>query len=400
MQTSEDRCAGELARAPLSKLFLPVVLVVSNLKTQGEKRPSQTRRTFDVARMRSIMVEYSPMFETGRQIGAYRVVRLLGKGGMAEVYEVENERLGARFALKAFTLDHGEIEFLRKRFQVEGRLLARLSHPRIVRVYDMGVDEATGLTYYVMDLVLDELDRPRSLRDALENGEATEEKAANWYEDLREGLNYIHAMGVVHRDVTLENVLVDSDGRAVLSDFGVSKILPRDLRAELKETVNTLGRGEKPLMGKSFYIAPEVVEGGDESVASDFYSLGVMMLRLLTQVWYAPGMKLDDLLLPFDPEWRRILPPLLAEKPMERTMPAWRRQERNPFRSLVTAGGGENDVMLRIRFPHWILAGLMLFAAAAFAVVVIYAAYERGQRMMAERELRELRERISILEAK
>ena len=75
-------------------------------------------------------------------------------------------------------------------------------------------------------------------------------------------------------------------------------------------------------------------------------------------------------------------------------------QERNPFRSLVTAGGGENDVMLRIRFPHWILAGLMLFAAAAFAVVVIYAAYERGQRMMAERELRELRERISILEAK
>ncbi len=346
------------------------------------------------------MVEYSPMFETGRQIGAYRVVRLLGKGGMAEVYEVENERLGARFALKAFTLDHGEIEFLRKRFQVEGRLLARLSHPRIVRVYDMGVDEATGLTYYVMDLVLDELGRPRSLRDALENGEATEEKAANWYEDLREGLNYIHAMGVVHRDVTLENVLVDSDGRAVLSDFGVSKILPRDLRAELKETVNTLVRGEKPLMGKSFYIAPEVVEGGDESVASDFYSLGVMMLRLLTQVWYAPGMKLDDLLLPFDPEWRRILPPLLAEKPMERTMPAWRRQERNPFRSLVTAGGGENDVMLRIRFPHWILAGLMLFAAAAFAVVVIYAAYERGQRMMAERELRELRERISILEAK
>jgi serine/threonine protein kinase len=340
------------------------------------------------------------MLEAGRKIGPYRIARLLGKGGMAEVYEVENERLGARFALKAFTLDHGDVEFLRKRFHVEGRLLARLSHPRIVRVYDMDVDSETERPYYVMDLVLDASGRPRSLRDALEGGDVTEEKAASWYEDLREGLEYIHAMGIVHRDVTLENVLVGSDGRAVLSDFGVSKILPRDLRAELKETVDTLVRGEKPLMGKSFYIAPEVAAGGDESAASDFYSLGVMMLRLLTQVWYAPGVKLDDLLLPLDPGWRRVLPPLLADKPTEREMPAWRRQGGNPFRSLVTAGGGENDVMLRIRFPHWILAGIMLFAAAAFAAVAVYAAYERGQRKMAERELVELRERMSAKESR
>ena len=340
------------------------------------------------------------MLDRGRQIGPYRVVRLLGKGGMAEVYEVENERLGARFALKAFTLDHGEVEFLRKRFHVEGRLLARLSHPRIVRVYDMDIDAETGLPYYVMDLVLDESGRPRSLRDALESGEVTEEMAANWYEDLREGLEYIHAMGVVHRDVTLDNVLVGSDGRAVLSDFGVSKILPRDLRAELKETVNTIVRGGKPLMGKSFYIAPEVADGGDESAASDYYSLGVLMLRLLTQVWYAPGVKLDDLLFPLDPQWRRILSQLLAEKPTDRRMPAWRRPDKNPFRSIVTAGGGENDVMLRIRFPHWILGGIMIFVAMAFAAVVIYAAYERGKRQMAQRELHELRERISVMEAK
>ena len=340
------------------------------------------------------------MLENGRRIGPYRVVRLLGKGGMAEVYEVENERLGAHFALKAFTLDHGEVEFLRKRFQVEGRLLARLSHPRIVRVYDMDVDAETGLPYYVMDLVLDGSGRPRSLRDELESGEATEEMAAKWYEDLREGLEYIHAMGVVHRDVSLENVLVGPDGRAVLSDFGVSKILPHDLRAELKETVNTMVRGEKPLMGKSFYIAPEVAAGGDESAASDFYSVGVMMLRLLAQVWYAPGVKLDDMLLPFDPQWRRILPALLAEKPTERRMAAWSRPDGNPFRSLVTAGVGENDVMLRIRFPHWLLAGIMLLAAVAFAAVAVYAAYERGQRKMAERELRTLREKVSAIEAR
>ena len=224
------------------------------------------------------------MIDPNTRFGSYRIIRPLGKGGMAEVYEVENEKLGSRYAMKVFTLDHGDVEFLKKRFQVEGRLLARLDHPRIVRVYDMDVDAATGLPYYVMDLVLDPSGSPQSLQEALTAGDITEENVANWYEDLREGLAYIHGEGVVHRDVTLENVLIGADGRAVLSDFGVSKILPRDLRSELKETMNTLVRGEKPLMGKPFYIAPEVRKGADESAASDYYSLGVMLLRLLTRV--------------------------------------------------------------------------------------------------------------------
>ena len=81
-------------------------------------------------------------------------------------------------------------------------------------------------------------------------------------------------------------------------------------------------------------------------------------------------------------------------------MAAWSRPDGNPFRSLVTAGVGENDVMLRIRFPHWLLAGIMFLAAVAFAAVAVYAAYERGQRKMAERELRTLREKVSAIEAR
>lgn len=208
------------------------------------------------------------VFERGRTVGPYRVIRLLGRGGMAEVYEVENERLGARFALKAFTLDHGDVDFLARRFRVEGRLLARLAHPRIVRVYDMDVDPVSGRPYYVMDLVLDPSGRSHSLRDALAAGEVAETQVANWYEDLREGLAYIHGEGVIHRDVTLENVLIGADGRAVLSDFGVSKIIPRDLRAELQATVSTLVRGQRPLMGKPFYLAPELTKGAEESAAS------------------------------------------------------------------------------------------------------------------------------------
>ena len=139
------------------------------------------------------------MLGLNTRFGSYRIVRLLGKGGMAEVYEVENEKLGSRYAMKVFTLDHGDIEFLKKRFQVEGRLLARLDHPRIVRVYDMDVDAATGLPYYVMDLILDPSGTPRSLLEAMTAGNITEEDVANWYEDLCDGLAYIHGEGVVER---------------------------------------------------------------------------------------------------------------------------------------------------------------------------------------------------------
>ena len=332
------------------------------------------------------------VFEPGRKVGAYRILRLLGRGGMAQVYEAENERLGARFALKVFTLDHGDVDFLKRRFRVEGRLLARLAHPRIVRVYDMDVDPHSGLAYYVMDLVLDPSGHPRSLRDALASGEVTEEKVANWYEDLREGLAYIHGEGVIHRDVTLENVLIGADGRAVLSDFGVSKILPRDLRAELQATVSTMVRGEKPLMGKPFYLAPELAKGADETAASDWYSLGVMMLRLLTQVWYTPGAQLADMLAPFDPQWRKVLPALLQADPAARSCPSWR-AVRSAL-SVVTAENRTNEVTLRIRFPHWLLGGIVLAICLACLMFALLAVYEHGQRRSAERALDQMRQEM------
>lgn len=311
---------------------------------------------------------------------------------MAEVYEVENEKLGSRYAMKVFTLDHGDIEFLKKRFQVEGRLLARLDHPRIVRVYDMDVDAATGLPYYVMDLILDPSGTPRSLLEAMTAGNITEEDVANWYEDLCDGLAYIHGEGVVHRDVTLENVLIGADGRAVLSDFGVSKILPRDLRIELKETMNTLVRDEKPLMGKPFYIAPEVRKGADESAASDYYSLGIMLLRLLTRVWYTPGAKLEEMLLPLDPRWRTIVPGLLAEKPTDRVCKHWDR-ERKHLR--VLAGEAKlNEMYVRIRFPHWIIGSAMVIAVIAYIGLAMFVAYQHGKLKMAEIELESLNQVI------
>lgn len=262
-------------------------------------------------------------------IDGYRVVRPLGRGGMAEVYEVERVKTGAAYAMKLFVCAQDGADFLEKRFLAEGRLLAKFHHPRVVRVYDYGfaVVCETRLPYYVMDLVLNENGEPMSLRDALEKGVASEDKAVGWYGDLREALAFIHSHGVVHRDVSLDNVLVGPDGRAVLSDFGVSKVMDRDLRAELEMSLVTVATGGRPLMGKTFYLAPEVKKGGAEGPAADYYALGVLMFYLLNQVWYTPGANLDGMLALFDGGWRKVLGALLEEDPELRKCPQWERDE-------------------------------------------------------------------------
>ena len=255
--------------------------------------------------------------------GAYRVVRLLGRGGMGEVYEVEHPQLGVHYALKAFAREAAGDDPLRARFLAEGRLLARLDHPRLVRVHDLAVDDATGRPYFVMDLVLGADGRPESLEDARRAGAVTEEQAAAWLADLRDALAYIHAAGVVHRDVKLENVLVDRDGHAVLSDFGVSRIFNRDLRAAaglVTQTFSDAG-APRPVMGTLGYLPPEVKAGGEATAAGDLYALGVLMFRLLTGIWYEDGTDAFALLEPFELSWNETLAPLLAADPAERRLP-------------------------------------------------------------------------------
>ena len=111
---------------------------------------------------------------TARQvIGNYRIIRPLGEGGMAAVYEVEHLKLGVHYALKTFTLQEGHVELFRKRFSVEGKILARLNHPNLVRVIDLDLDEKAGALYYVMDLVLSEDGETHTLAD-VKPGEADE----------------------------------------------------------------------------------------------------------------------------------------------------------------------------------------------------------------------------------
>ena len=265
----------------------------------------------------------------GQKIAGYHVVRLLGRGGMAEVYEVE--RPGVRRAMKVFVNDGQQAELLKSRFLAEGRLLARLDHPRLVKVHDCGVDEATGRPYLAMDLVVGADGEPHTLASLHGEHQITEERLLGWYADLAAALAYIHAAGVVHRDVNPSNILVAADGHAVLADFGVSRVSDKDLRTEL--SIDATMATDAPTLsrivfGTANYLAPEVRRGDAATAAADLYALGVTFFRLLTGVWYEPDTNALELLKSFDPVWRRIFPALLAADPHRRSLPPCRRTHR------------------------------------------------------------------------
>ena len=259
-------------------------------------------------------------FEPGQKIGSYRIIRLLGQGGMGAVYEVEHEQLGVRYALKAFTLEGGHVDILKNKFLTEGKVLARLHDPHLVRVFDLNFDEATGTPYFVMELVVSENGRPRTLSD-VNTAELDEDGVLQWFAELAAVIDYIHKQGIIHRDIKLGNVLLSSGGHVVLSDFGVSRLFSERLRSDVK-AVNTMvsetATGARLVMGTQGYMAPEVARGEKATPAADSYSLGVMFVYLLTGIWYEPGSKVFTLLETLEYRWIDVLPRLLSEDPAER----------------------------------------------------------------------------------
>ena len=246
----------------------------------------------------------------------YRRIRKLGSGGMSDVFEVESPD-GRRLALKAFRQEK-ECRFLKERFIAEAKILQTLYHPRIVRVHEYGIDEKNGCPWYAMDLVVDLDGTPSTLEDVRRQGKAPDASLRQWFAEAKEALGYLHKCGVVHRDVKLENILIDADGHARLADFGVSRIVDEQLRRELGVNATFVtgeSTGTRPVMGTYFYLPPEVRGGKAATPESDRYALGVAFFRLLTGMWYEPGTNALDLLAPFPDFWRMELPKLLECHP-------------------------------------------------------------------------------------
>ncbi len=321
------------------------------------------------------------MLAVGATVGKWRVVGLLGRGGMAEVYEVEDVALGAHYALKLFTYARGETTAVKTRFFAEGRLLAKLDHPRLVRVYDIGEDAGTGRPYFVMDIVLSPEGRPKTLADA-DVGGVDEEQVAIWYEDLRDGLSYIHGKGILHRDLKLQNVMIGPDGHVVLSDFGLAKIFDPELRTDvgltLEQTLMAVKGGQKMVMGSVGYMAPEVEMGVPASKESDWYALGVIIFRLLTGIWCDSRTDVVADLETYNPIWRDILPKLLHANPAGRECLDWRTLEKAHRDAEAYRVETELDYLRRKRHDAvrgrrngWVAATLTAVVSAALVFFIM-----------------------------
>jgi serine/threonine protein kinase len=207
----------------------------------------------------------------------YRVESMLGQGGMGAVYKAWDARLNVPLALKEMVpqpgLDRATLNQMRQQFQQEAQILARLSHPYLVRVTDFF--EESGNAYLVMDFVEGE-----SLAEHIErSGALPEAQVLEWSYQLLDALDYCHSQGIIHRDIKPQNVIIRSNGRAVLVDFGLVKMWdPKDPRTR------TAMRG----MGTPEYAPPEQydIQSGHTDPRSDIYGLGATIYHALTG--YAP----------------------------------------------------------------------------------------------------------------
>lgn len=198
------------------------------------------------------------------------ILELLGQGGMGAVYKARQPGLDRLVALKILPREIGADPAFAERFTREARALAKLSHPNIVAVHDIG-RTADGLFYFLMEFV-----DGVNLRQAIRADSMTPKEALAIVPQICDALQFAHDEGIVHRDIKPENVLLDKRGRVKIADFGLAKLLGH-ASGDLSLT------GTQQVMGTLRYMAPEQMEGTKAvDHRADIYSLGVVFYELLT----------------------------------------------------------------------------------------------------------------------
>ncbi|MGO9576220.1 MAG: serine/threonine-protein kinase [Terriglobales bacterium] len=203
-------------------------------------------------------------FLPGRLLaGRYRIIALLGKGGMGEVYRADDLTLGQPVALKFLPEEASRDESLLERFRNEVRIARRVSHPNVCRVYDVG--EVDGHTFFTMEYV-DGEDLASLLRRI---GRLPQDKAIEIARQLCAGLAAAHAKGVLHRDLKPANIMLDGRGQVVITDFGLAGLNDQIQGADIRS-------------GTPAYMSPEQLAGREVTARSDIYALGLVLYEIFT----------------------------------------------------------------------------------------------------------------------
>ncbi|GAB3727828.1 hypothetical protein GCM10028862_04770 [Luteimonas pelagia] len=306
-------------------------------------------------------------------IEGYRLLRVLGHGGMSTVYLAEQESLGREVAVKVMLPEALADEVSRRRFENEARTVARLEHPNIVGIFEVGRTR-DGLPFYAMPC----LARGHLGQRRFHDDPDAEPQIIAILRALLAALDYAHARGIVHRDVKAENVLFDDAGRALLADFGIA------LRKGFGPRVTTAGLA----VGSTAYMAPEQARGEEVDGRADLYSVGVLAWEMLTgELPYAAGdalsmavMHAQDPIPKLPPglrHWQRFIDRAMAKHPTQRFRDAGqmlealdRIENRRPIPGAAAARRLANRIGPPQRWPRPLWAAVLLVAAGALGVTM------------------------------
>jgi serine/threonine protein kinase len=214
------------------------------------------------------------MHPTGEEpllAGRYRLIGILGRGGMAEVYDGFDERLARPVAIKLLRPEVSGDPAREARFAQEARSAARLSHPNVVAVYDSGTDG--GRAFLIMERL-----PGTTLSDRIREGHIDQAWLATVADQVLAALSAAHAQGMVHRDIKPANILLTEDGTAKVGDFGIAKTYRDDPTPDPAGDLTATGL----ILGTVAYLSPEQIDGQPASPRSDLYALGVVLYEALT----------------------------------------------------------------------------------------------------------------------
>jgi len=197
------------------------------------------------------------------QVGRYEVLEVIGSGAHGRVARAHDPLIGRLVALKLFPKELASGE-ARQRFIQEARVVGQLSHPSIITLHDMGIDEATQTPYLVMEYL-----EGQPLDRILDKRSVPFPKACAWAAQVASALSVAHRKGVIHGDVKPANMLITDDGRVKLMDFGMARLASFDSKAT-------------PLAGTPAYWCPEQIVGKPQDARSDLFSLGIVLYEMVT----------------------------------------------------------------------------------------------------------------------